>query len=89
MAVNLLSPETFLTKICMVSRGSGEAERDVGVEERMLTGADREVVVVRWGSFGRDDGGRQRMEMLCLLWSLTSRITGLEICVGDESVWFE
>lgn len=34
--VYLLSPETFLMKICMVSVGSGETDRDDGVEERML-----------------------------------------------------
>lgn len=32
----LLSPETFLTKICMVSAGSGDADREIGDEERMV-----------------------------------------------------
>jgi len=34
--LNLLSPETFLMKICMVSVGSGETDRDDGVEERIF-----------------------------------------------------
>lgn len=32
----LLSPDTFLTKIWIVSAGSGETERDDGDEERIL-----------------------------------------------------
>lgn len=31
----LLSPEMGLTKICMVSGTSGEADRDIDVEERI------------------------------------------------------
>ena len=33
---SLLSPETFLTKICIVSTGSGETDREAGDEERIL-----------------------------------------------------
>jgi hypothetical protein len=29
-------PDTFLTKICMVSAGSGDAERDIDGEDRIL-----------------------------------------------------
>ena len=36
----LLSPDTFLTKICMVSVGSGDAEREIGDEGRMLMEVD-------------------------------------------------
>jgi len=34
--IGIVSPETFLTNICIVSTGSGEADRDEGAEERML-----------------------------------------------------
>jgi hypothetical protein len=34
---SLLSPETFLIKICIVSAGSGETEREAGDEERILS----------------------------------------------------
>jgi len=34
--MGMMSPEMFLTKICMVSTSSGETERDPGEEERML-----------------------------------------------------
>lgn len=33
---SLLSPETFLTKIWMVSTDSGETDLDIGEEERIL-----------------------------------------------------
>ena len=33
---SLLSPETFLTKIWIVSTDSGETDREIGDEERML-----------------------------------------------------
>jgi hypothetical protein len=33
---SLLSPETFLTKICMVSASSGDADREIGDEERIV-----------------------------------------------------
>jgi hypothetical protein len=36
----LLSPETFLTKICIVDAGSGETEREAGDEERILDVCD-------------------------------------------------
>jgi hypothetical protein len=32
---SLLSPDTFLTKICIVSATSGDADREIGDEERM------------------------------------------------------
>jgi len=34
--MGIVSPETFLTKICMVSAGSGDADREIGDEERMV-----------------------------------------------------
>jgi len=34
--IGIVSPETFLMKICMVSVGSGETDRDDGVEERIF-----------------------------------------------------
>jgi len=34
--IGIVSPETFLIKICMVSVGSGETDRDDGVEESIL-----------------------------------------------------
>jgi len=38
--MGMVLPETFLTNICMVSTGSGEAEGDKGDEERMLIWTD-------------------------------------------------
>lgn len=32
----ILSPATFFTNICMVSAGSGDADRETGDEERMV-----------------------------------------------------
>jgi hypothetical protein len=52
--VGLLSPERFLTKICMVSSGSAEDAREVEEEmlemllERMLAVCVDVLVVVRW-----------------------------------------
>lgn len=37
---SLLSPETFLTKICIVNAGSGETDREAGDEERILDVCD-------------------------------------------------
>lgn len=34
----LLSPDTFLMKICIVSMDSGEADREIGLEGRILSG---------------------------------------------------
>jgi len=34
--MGMISPEMFLTKICMVSTGSGETERRSGVDEGMM-----------------------------------------------------
>jgi len=34
--MGIVSPEMFLTKICMVSAGSGDADREIGDEERMF-----------------------------------------------------
>jgi len=34
--MGIVAPETFLTKICMVSAGSGEADREIGDEARMV-----------------------------------------------------
>jgi hypothetical protein len=34
----LLSPETFFTKICIVSASSGDADREIGDEEGMVSG---------------------------------------------------
>lgn len=33
---SLLSPDTFLTKICMVPTSSGETDREIDAEGRML-----------------------------------------------------
>jgi len=33
-----VSPETFFTKICIVSATSGDADREIGDEERMASG---------------------------------------------------
>jgi hypothetical protein len=33
---SLLSPHTFFTKICMVSTSSGETDREIDAEGRML-----------------------------------------------------
>lgn len=35
--VGSLSPEMFLTKICMVSAVSGDTDRDIEVDERILS----------------------------------------------------
>jgi len=33
---DVLSPATFFTNICIVSAGSGDADRETGDEERMV-----------------------------------------------------
>lgn len=48
----LLSPETFLTKICIVDAGSGETDREAGDEERILDVCD--VFEGRMFVFGRE-----------------------------------
>jgi len=34
--MGMISPDMFLTKICMLSTGSGDTERESGEEERIM-----------------------------------------------------
>jgi len=45
-------PATFFTNICMVSAGSGDADREIGAGEGM--------VIWIWQSRGRVKGGRDK-----------------------------
>jgi len=70
---HLLSPERFLTKICMVSSGSAEEAREETLEmllERMLlsraSSLDKAVAVI--SDRGSVDGTVVRRQRACWMW---------------------
>lgn len=100
--LNLLSPETFLTKICIVSVGSGETERDDGVEERMLGGFSVEEMVAGVVLSSRDGWLSCGFGGVVVVWSLDGWMSWLVAvdesfgllllmmcCRRSESVWSE